>query len=950
MSAPQRKRLAGSLALALTTGLVALPVTALPAVADTGDGVVINEVYLKGGSANAPYAKKFVELYNPGSSSVSLDGWSLQYRSKAGTGAANGVGNLSGSIPAGKNFLISLNGNGNVGDALPTPDLDLQGKVNAGGSDGTLYLADTTTALALPAGGDKKPDDVVDLIGYGASNTFETKAAATEGGNNVPNSLNRADAKDTDDNSSDFSVSKQITPTNSKGETGSGGGTDPEPPDPEPSETTPIADIQGTGEASEYVDKVVKTTGVVTAAYPTGGYKGYYIQTPGATPGKASNGLFVYSDATVGDVKVGDNVQVYGKISEYYGLTQMTVKAGQLSEDSTKASATVEPVKVPYPTTDAERESLEGMLVRPTGKYTVTDVYQTNQYGSLDLVTGATPLKNPTAAGPVGSDEYKAAEQRKAHGKVTLDDGASANILKNPDTPVPYLSTKNPVRVGAPVSFTKPVILDYRNDAWKFEPLEQLTPSNAGDVQPVSIGNTRQAAPKSVGGDIRLAGFNVLNYFTDLGEDITGCTPYKDRAGVGVTVSGGCDARGAWGTEDLQRQQSKIVSAINGLGANVVSLEEIENSARFGHDRDASLANLVHALNASDSLKDGEWDYVRSPASVPADEDVIRTAFIYKEQVVEPVGESTILDDPAFANARRPLAQAFRPVSLTRSDDTTFLAIVNHFKSKGGDGTGDNADTGDGAGSFNGDRTRQAEALLKFATAQEKAADTDKVFMLGDFNAYKGEDPIRKIVDAGYVSQGVKTGKETYAYDGGTGSLDHIFASPAADELVTGADVWNINSVESVALEYSRHNYNVVDLYADGPYRSSDHDPIIVGFNAQAEATDPTEEPTPDPSDSAPSDGATASASADPADTPSQGPTSGSDSGADGTAGAGADGAGNAGAGNAGAGADQAGHTPSGTGLAHTGAEVGPWLLGGLITVLAGTGISVLARRKAARH
>jgi hypothetical protein len=29
---------------------------------------------------------------------------------------------------------------------------------------------------------------------------------------------------------------------------------------------------------------------------------------------------------------------------------------------------------------------------------------------------------------------------------------------------------------------------------------------------------------------------------------------------------------------------------------------------------------------------------------------------------------------------------------------------------------------------------------------------------------------------------------------------------------------------------------------------------------------------------------------------------------------------------------------------------VGPWLLGGLITVLAGTGISVLARRKAARH
>ena len=45
-----------------------------------GTGVVINEVYTKGGSANAFFNKKFVELYNPGDVAVSLDGWSLQYR------------------------------------------------------------------------------------------------------------------------------------------------------------------------------------------------------------------------------------------------------------------------------------------------------------------------------------------------------------------------------------------------------------------------------------------------------------------------------------------------------------------------------------------------------------------------------------------------------------------------------------------------------------------------------------------------------------------------------------------------------------------------------------------------------------------------------------------------------------------------------------------------------
>ncbi|MBK0296900.1 hypothetical protein IAE22_34010, partial [Bacillus sp. S34] len=48
---------------------------------------------------------------------------------------------------------------------------------------------------------------------------------------------------------------------------------------------------------------------------------------------------------------------------------------------------------------------------------------------------------------------------------------------------------------------------------------------------------------------------------------------------------------------------------------------------------------------------------------------------------------------------------------------------------------------------------------------------------------------------------------------------------------VTGVDIWNINSVESVGLEYSRYDYNVTDLYRDDVYRASDHDPILVGID-----------------------------------------------------------------------------------------------------------------------
>ena len=81
-----------------------------------------------------------------------------------------------------------------------------------------------------------------------------------------------------------------------------------------------------------------------------------------------------------------------------------------------------------------------------------------------------------------------------------------------------------------------------------------------------------------------MASFNVLNYFTTLGDANNdnigdgGCTSFNDRNGDGITVNGGCNQRGAWDPPDLDRQQAKIVAAINALDADVVGLMEIENS------------------------------------------------------------------------------------------------------------------------------------------------------------------------------------------------------------------------------------------------------------------------------------------------------------------------------------------------------------------------------------
>jgi 5'-nucleotidase len=127
-------------------------------------------------------------------------------------------------------------------------------------------------------------------------------------------------------------------------------------------------------------------------------------------------------------------------------------------------------------------------------------------------------------------------------------------------------------------------------------------------VQPATFANTRTTAPEKVGGTLKIATFNVLNFFPTTGEKRTGCAYYTDRAGVPTTVNNsndpGCGVRGAANEASLQRQQAKIVTAIGALGADVVSLEEIENSAKFGQDRDAAVATLVAALNTAQKNAD----------------------------------------------------------------------------------------------------------------------------------------------------------------------------------------------------------------------------------------------------------------------------------------------------------------------------------------------------------
>jgi 5'-nucleotidase len=611
-------------------------------------------------------------------------------------------------------------------------------------------------------------------------------------------------------------------------------------------DTHTIAEVQGPGDTSPLAGQQVTTTGVVTAVYATGGYRGYTIQTPGTgggdTAGRtASDAVFVYSPATAGSVAVGDLVRVTGAVSEYQGLTEITV-AGAGDLEALDGEGAVEPVTGAWPADAAGREALESMLYLPSGDLTVTNTYSTNQYGEVGLAVGTEPLVQPTEVARPGTPEYAAVVADNAARAVVLDDGASTNFLSaaNSGLTPPYVSLENPVRVGAAAEFTAPVVVDYRNNAWKLNPTIPLDAANPGGY-PATFENDRTPAPEDVGGDVTVASFNVLNYFTTLGADTASCVAYEDRAGDPVTVRQGCAQRGAWDPEDLQRQQDKIVAAINALDADVVGLMEIENSAAVAGTPDEALATLTEALNADAGA--GTWAYVPSSAELPdpAGMDSITNALIYRPATVETVGEARALgtlsdEGEAFGNAREPIGQTFAPVA----GGAELFVVVNHFKSKGSAGPwpGD-ADAGDGQGASNESRVRQAEALRDWVPTVQ--GDAESVALVGDFNAYTQEDPLQVLYAAGYTdaATALDAGGYSYSYQGLSGSLDHVLLNDAALARATGADIWNINAGESVALEYSRHNAHGTLFYAPDPYRSSDHDPVLVGLAAGDGGTAP---------------------------------------------------------------------------------------------------------------
>ncbi|RPI83477.1 MAG: ExeM/NucH family extracellular endonuclease, partial [Chloroflexi bacterium] len=572
---------------------------------------------------------------------------------------------------------------------------------------------------------------------------------------------------------------------------------------------TPIFEIQGDGAASPLAGMEVATEGVVVGDFQnndgmdSGDLNGFHIQDPdGDGDSVTSDGIFVFAPGD-SDVGVGDAVRILGPISEFNGMTEIT--ANHISLCSSTNSIAPTPLSLPVASLDTF-EAYEGMLVAFPQSLVISEYFNFDRFGEIVLTIDR--FLTPTAEFEPGSSEALQAMQDYLLNRITLDDGRTT---ENPDPAIhpngEDFDLGNLFRGGDTVTNVTGVI-DFSFGLYRIQSTEGAD---------YAIVNPRLAEPENVGGTLKVASFNVLNYFTtiDNGTDI--CGPLENQ-----------ECRGADDADEFTRQRNKIIAALSVMDADVIGLIEIEN-----HPLDVPTANLVTGLN--DVMGSGTYAYIATGA---IGTDVIRQAFIYKPASVTPIGAYAVLDstvDPLFLDEyNRPvLAQTFK-------DSTTngiFTVAVNHLKSKSSNCiANEDPDLGDGAGNCNLTRLAAAEAMVDWLATDPTNSGDEDFLIIGDLNSYDKEDPIDAIKAGGYtdlIYRYLGEAAYSYVFDGQIGYLDHALANAALEAQVTGTTIWHINSDEPDLIDYdTTFKLPAQDaLYAPDPYRSSDHDPVIVGLN-----------------------------------------------------------------------------------------------------------------------
>jgi uncharacterized protein len=586
---------------------------------------------------------------------------------------------------------------------------------------------------------------------------------------------------------------------------------------------TSIYTIQGSGLTTP-IPGTVTTKGVVVGDFEgTAAASGFYMQDlTGDGNASTSDGIFVFT-GSADLVSVGQLVRVTGFARERFDQTTLNgsnsngaaVPSTNIVQCGTGSVASTD-VTLPVTSLD-DFEKYEGMSVRFPQPLVIAEYFNYDRFGELVLalpLSGETRPFTGTAIDEPGA-QANARTLANSLSRITLDDAQSAQnptTLRHPNGLA--FSLSNRFRGGDTVQNTIGVL------GYDFG-LYRVVPTGPADYTPV---NPRPASPEPVGGTVRVAAMNTLNFFVTL--DPSG-GPLDNKCGPANNV----ECRGADDSGEFTRQRDKLLTALSGLNGDIIGLNELENSTGV-----EPLASIVSGLSGYDYIDTGTIGT-----------DAIKVGLIYRPAVVTPVGAFKLLTtavDPRFIDTKsRPsLAQTFE----VNDTGARFTVVVNHLKSKGSDcnDVGD-PDIGDGQGNCSQTRRAAAEALVDWLAADPTSSGDPDFIIVGDLNSYAREDTITEIKAGAddiagtgddftnLISHFQGTYAYSYTFDGQAGYLDHALANASLLPQITGAVDWHINSDEPDVLDYdtSFKPASQDALYEVNAYRTSDHDPVVVGLN-----------------------------------------------------------------------------------------------------------------------
>lgn len=599
---------------------------------------------------------------------------------------------------------------------------------------------------------------------------------------------------------------------------------------------TAIHSVQGSGALSPLVGQTVDLEGIVVGAFQgTTQLNGFYLEEPTETQDGdplTSEGIFVF--ATTPAVNSGDRVRIRGTMAEFSSATGSLVS--RLTELGSTSNATVcstgnllpTPVTITLPVANvSDFERYEGMRVQLTQQLVVTGTFSLGTFGQIDLAPAV--LYQPTQT--PGTSNWAVATDLNNRSKISLDDGStSSNAGLNSGGLAPYpppgLSATNTLRVGALVNPNdgSPLplvgILDDRFGSYRIQPTDPVTFSNSPNPRLDSA-----AVVGAVTSRFRAASANVLNFFTTLG------------------------SRGAATDQELTNQRTKIIAELTKLNADVYGLSEVQNfengNTSGGTYTNAAITDLTTNLATATGRNYQFIDTITATNVVGGDitqngTDAIRSVIIYDASRLTSVGQAALYNQN---DTNRPsLAQTFKPATGAKADSQTFTLVVNHFRSKGSACGGSSDDPFQG--NCNGLRLLMANNVQNWLSGNptaDPAGVKRRYLLIGDFNAYFGEDPIQAFVSGGYtnlINLLVGPAASSYNFGSQAGYIDHAFVNAAFLPLVKSVAELHVNADEPAALEALSSGVKSaaaqVAYFGANEFAASDHDPIVIALNPLA--------------------------------------------------------------------------------------------------------------------